>query len=213
MRVLRNAIIVAGLALVAWGASGIVGSFSAQQALRTSVRAPSNVLATSFSESSTTPIRPLVQEVGVTSTVFVVTRVIDGDTIELETGQHVRYIGVNAPESVHPTKPVQCFGHEASEWHRHLVEGKSVRLAKDISEVDRYGRLLRYVYLLDGTFVNLELAKQGYGYVDTFPPDVKYSQLFVAAAREAREAGRGLWRACPRNVKYQSPNARSSSNF
>ena len=71
-----------------------------------------------------------------------------------------------------------------------------VRLVKDVSETDRYGRLLRYVYLLDGTFINLELAKEGYVRSATFPPDVKHAEEFVAAAREARLAGRGLWATC-----------------
>jgi len=127
---------------------------------------------------------------------FLVARVVDGDTIELEAGEKVRYIGVDAPESVHPKKPVQCFGKEASKFNKSLVLGKKVKLIKDISKTDKYGRLLRYVYLADGTFVNLELVTNGYAQAATFPPDVKYSEIFVAAARAAREAERGLWGAC-----------------
>ncbi len=130
------------------------------------------------------------------SNYFLVTRAIDGDTIELETGKHVRYIGINTPESVHPRKAVQCFGHEAAERNRQLVEGEYVRLVKDVSETDRYGRLLRYVYLKNGTFINLELVKEGYAHAATWPPDVNYSLQFVAAERIAREEGRGLWGAC-----------------
>ena len=129
-------------------------------------------------------------------TAFLVTRVVDGYTIELTDGRIVRYIGVDTPETVHPRKAVQCFGKEASARNKELVEGKKVRLLKDVSEVDRYGRLLRYVYLADGTFVNLELVKEGYAQAATWPPDVKYSEIFVAAARGARQAGRGLWGAC-----------------
>lgn len=127
---------------------------------------------------------------------FLVTRVIDGDTIELETGSKVRYIGMDTPETVDPDKPVQCFGKEASERNKELVEGKRVQLVKDISETDRYGRLLRYVYLPDGTMVNLELVQEGYARVETIPPDVKYSSIFIVALREARLAKRGLWAAC-----------------
>ncbi len=125
-----------------------------------------------------------------------VLRVVDGDTIEIDSGEKVRYIGMDTPETAHPRKPVQCFGKEASAANKSFVSGQKVRLVKDVSEVDKYGRLLRYVYLEDGTFVNLELVKEGYAQAATFPPDVKYSAAFVAAAREAREAGRGLWSAC-----------------
>lgn len=132
-----------------------------------------------------------------------VARVIDGDTIELEGGTRVRYIGINAPETVDPRKPVECFGVEASKKNRELVEGKSVRLKKDVSETDKYGRLLRYVWVGDpstssgqATFVNLELVREGYAAVSTYPPDVKYAGAFVEAEREAREAGSGLWGAC-----------------
>jgi hypothetical protein len=73
------------------------------------------------------------------------------------------------------------------------VEGEQVILVKDVSETGRYGRLLRYVYLEDGTFVNAELVRQGYAVIATFPPDVRHQALFLELEREAREAGRGLW--------------------
>jgi micrococcal nuclease len=114
--------------------------------------------------------------------------------------EHVRYIGVDTPETVHPSKPVEAFGHEASEANRALVEGRHVVLERDVSEVDRYGRLLRYVWLRDGkawTFANLELVKRGYAQVVTYPPDVKYVDLYLKAQREARTAGRGLWGVTP----------------
>ncbi len=72
-----------------------------------------------------------------------VTRVVDGDTIEIEGGQKVRYIGIDTPETKHPRKPAQCFGHEAYEQNKKLVEGRVVKLERDVSETDRYGRLLR----------------------------------------------------------------------
>lgn len=127
---------------------------------------------------------------------FLVTRVIDGDTIEIEGGIKVRYIGIDTPETVDPRKPVQCFGVEASNKNKELVEGKRVRLEQDISEADKYGRLLRYVYVY-GTFVNDYLVRQGYAYAYTYPPDVKYSEQFVQAQKEARENNRGLWSGCP----------------
>ncbi len=128
-----------------------------------------------------------------------VTRVIDGDTIGVEIGsliEKVRYIGINAPETVDPRKPVQCFGAEASQRNKELVESKLVRLEKDVSDRDKYGRLLRFVYLPDGGFVNFELVKEGYASASAFPPDVKYAAEFVAAEKYARGAKLGLWGAC-----------------
>ena len=126
----------------------------------------------------------------------IVRRVVDGDTIELENGEKVRYIGVDTPETVDPRKAVQCFGREASDFNKHLVSGKTVYLIKDVSNRDRYGRLLRYVFLENGTFVNMELIAQGYARPATYPPDVRYSKQFVGNARLAENNGRGLWSAC-----------------
>lgn len=122
-----------------------------------------------------------------------VKRVVDGDTIEIESGEKVRYIGVNTPESVKVNSPVECFGKEASAKNKELTEGKMVRLEKDVSNTDRYGRLLRFVYLEDGVFVNDELVRSGYARVSTFPPDVKLAEQFKLAERDARDAKRGLW--------------------
>lgn len=124
-----------------------------------------------------------------------VKRVIDGDTIELETGQTVRYIGIDTPETVHPSQPVGCFGKEASAKNTELVVGKRVRLEKDVSETDRYDRLLRYVYIGD-TFVNDYLVRQGYANSSSYPPDVKYQDRFRQAEQEAKANKRGLWESC-----------------
>jgi micrococcal nuclease len=125
-----------------------------------------------------------------------VTRVVDGDTIEIEGGERIRYIGIDTPETVDPRKPIQCFGVEASNKNKELVEGKEIRLEKDITDRDKYNRLLRYVWI-DDTFINLELVKQGFAYSYSYPPDIKYQDQFVKAQQEAREAKRGLWNACP----------------
>ena len=125
-----------------------------------------------------------------------VARVIDGDTIEIGGGERVRYIGIDTPETVDPRKPVQCFGVEASNKNKELVEGKMVRLEKDITDRDKYNRLLRYVYVGD-IFINLELVKQGFAYSYSYPPDIKYQDQFLKAQQEAKEAKRGLWNACP----------------
>lgn len=124
-----------------------------------------------------------------------VIRVIDGDTIEIEGGQKVRYIGINTPETVDPRRPVMCFGKEAAIKNKELVEGKEIRLEKDISETDKYARLLRYVYIGD-LFVNDYLVRQGYAYASSYPPDVKYQQQFREAQKEAQENNRGLWSFC-----------------
>jgi len=126
---------------------------------------------------------------------YLVTRAVDGDTIEIEGGQRIRYIGINAPESVYPAKEIECYGREAANKNKELVEGKRVKLEKDISEIDKYGRLLRYVWVGD-IFVNDYLIRQGYAYAVTLPPDVKYSSQFIQAQQEARENSRGLWAGC-----------------
>lgn len=125
-----------------------------------------------------------------------VSRVIDGDTIQLSNGKKVRYLAIDAPETVDPRKPVQCFGKEAKEANSNLVLNKIIILKKDVSETDKYGRLLRYVYLEDGTFVNLWLVKNGYAFVYTLPPNVAYSRDFLIAEQEARQNQRGLWGNC-----------------
>jgi micrococcal nuclease len=128
-----------------------------------------------------------------------VVRVVDGDTIRVLLGGQeypVRYIGIDTPETVHPSKPVEWMGREASEANKRLVDGQIVVLEKDVSETDRYGRLLRYIWLQEGgawLLVNLELVRLGLAQVSTYPPDVKYTELYLEAQREAREAGAGLW--------------------
>lgn len=124
-----------------------------------------------------------------------VKKAVDGDTIQLESGQTVRYIGINTPETKDKRKGVECFGKEAFEKNKELVEGKEIRLEKDVSDKDKYGRLLRYVYV-DDIFVNDYLVREGYAYAVTYPPDVKYQTQLKEAQDEARENNRGLWKEC-----------------
>lgn len=124
-----------------------------------------------------------------------VAAVIDGDTITLADKRKLRYIGIDTPETKHPTKGVQCFGLEASKKNRELVEGKTIRMQKDVSETDRYGRLLRYVWVGD-VFVNDSLVRSGFAHQATFPPDVRFATQFRNAAEEARQKNRGLWGVC-----------------
>jgi micrococcal nuclease len=138
------------------------------------------------------------QPVGPT-TIGLVVDVVDGDTIKVAIGgvvYRLRYIGIDTPETVDPSRPVQWMGPEASAANKALVAGHEVVLEKDVSEVDRYGRLLRYVWLHDGDswlMVNYELVRRGFAHSATYPPDVRYQELFLAAEQEARDAEQGLW--------------------
>ncbi|MDP9483168.1 MAG: thermonuclease family protein [Chloroflexota bacterium] len=130
-------------------------------------------------------------------------RVVDGDTIVVRLGgqdRRLRYIGIDTPETVKPDSPIEWLGREASEANRALVEGRTVVLERDVSETDRFGRLLRYVWLADGghwTLVQLELVYRGFAQIETDPPDVRYAERFGAAQRSARDAGMGLWGPSP----------------
>ncbi len=139
-----------------------------------------------------------------------VVRVIDGDTIVVDRGQgdeRLRYIGMDTPETVKPGTSVEWMGRESADANRALVEGATVVLEQDVSETDRYGRLLRHVWLDDDgagwRLVNLELIRVGYARVSTYPPDVKYVDLYLAAQIDAREHDRGLWGAGP--ITFLSP--------
>lgn len=121
-----------------------------------------------------------------------VERVVDGDTLVLDGGERIRLIGVDTPETVHPSKPVERFGKEASAFTRRLAEGRRVRLEFDQELHDRFGRTLAYVYLDDGTFLNSEIIRQGFGHAYTRFP-FRYLEEFRALEREARDARRGLW--------------------
>ena len=127
-----------------------------------------------------------------------VTRVVDGDTVEvaLDGGEEdVRYIGVDTPETVKPETPVQCFGPQASAFNHRLVEGRRVRLVFGEERRDVYGRLLAYVYL-DGRFVNAELLRRGLARTLTIPPNDRFADRFKRLEIAAARAGRGLWGAC-----------------
>lgn len=138
---------------------------------------------------------------------ILVQRVVDGDTLKLENGERVRLIGIDTPElhesdklqrdsqrSGQEEKIIKAMGKQAYEFTKNLVEGKRVRLEFDLERADRYGRLLAYVYLQDGTFVNAEIIKQGYASLMTFAPNVKYVDLFRKLYAQARENQRGLWK-------------------
>jgi len=139
----------------------------------------------------------LCVSVVVASETATVTRVVDGDTLVVDiTGreERVRLIGVDTPETVHPKKRVEYFGKEASAFTKQMAEGETVRLEEDAETAtrDRYGRLLRYVYLPDGRLLNAEIIAQDYGFAYTRFPFSKMEE-FRNLERKAREDSRGLW--------------------
>jgi endonuclease YncB( thermonuclease family) len=145
-------------------------------------------------------VRPSLAPTGPTTNATVV-RIVDGDTIVVAIGgtnYKLRYIGMDTPETVDPNSPVEFMGPHATAANEALVSGREVVLEKDVSETDQYGRLLRYVWLHEGTtwiLVNLELVRQGIASAVTYPPDVKYVDLFTAAEAAARTSVVGLWAA------------------
>ncbi|MDP2873696.1 MAG: thermonuclease family protein [bacterium] len=184
---LKRLILICWLLLIATATGCSAGSKVAEKA------SPAPV-ATSASETKPIEEKAITTPKEKTER-YQVTRIIDGDTIEVEIGGQkykVRYIGINTPE----INPVECFGKEATEKNRQLVEGQKVRLEKDVSETDKYGRLLRYAFLEDGTFINETLVRTGYAHAVSYPPDVRYQKQFLEAERDARNNNRGLWSDC-----------------
>jgi len=121
----------------------------------------------------------------------------DGDTVVLADGRRVRYTGINAPEVAHEDRPQERFGPEARDFNRKLVLKKNVRLEFDRKKYDQYGRVLAYLFLQDGTFVNAELVKGGYAYYVFRRPNTKYDSLLLRLQREAMAKRVGMWERFP----------------
>ncbi|MBW1741332.1 MAG: thermonuclease family protein [Deltaproteobacteria bacterium] len=136
----------------------------------------------------------------------------DGDTIVLAEGTRVRYIGINAPEVAHEDRPAERFGPEAKDFNRELVYKKKIRLEFDRERYDQYGRVLAYVFLQDGTFVNAELVKGGYAYYVFRRPNTKYDPLLLRLQREAMAKRAGMWKQFP-NQKGPFLGNRHSRRF
>jgi len=135
---------------------------------------------------------------GPASATALVTRVVDGDTIEARIDgqlEDIRYIGVDTPETVKPGTPVQCFGPPASAFNHRLVEGRRVGLVFGVERRDVYGRLLAYVYL-GRQLVNATLVQRGLARSLTIPPNDRLAPLFRRLELQAAKVGRGLWGAC-----------------
>jgi micrococcal nuclease len=155
------------------------------------------LLVSDRGDRSSGPAGPSAGPVGSPRRAYV-SRVIDGDTVEVQIGsgsEDVRYIGIDTPETVKPGTPVQCFGPQAHDFNQRLVANRTVRLVFDRERRDVYGRLLAYVWLGD-RMVNAELVRRGYARTLTIPPNVAHAGLFHRLASAAGRAGRGLWTVC-----------------
>ena len=126
---------------------------------------------------------------------YEVIRVIDGDTVELKNGERLRYNDIDTPETVHPSKQVECYGPQASEKNKDLVEGEIILVELGSPEKDRYGRLLGYVYV-DDLFVNAELVRGGYAKVNSYGNPGSKLRNLLDIEKNAKKSMQGLWGAC-----------------
>jgi micrococcal nuclease len=129
---------------------------------------------------------------------YSVTHVVDGDTLDVDIAgekERIRLIGLNTPETVDPRRPVECFGKEASAKAKDILTEQKVKIETDPSQGtrDKYGRLLAYIFLPDGTLFNKMMIEEGYGHEYTYHLPYKYQIEFKAAERTARELKKGLW--------------------
>ena len=165
------------------------------EALGASVNWDSGTQKITITSGQQSQTQPQLQTPQINGIAAKVVRVIDGDTLEVQFNgktEKVRLIGVDTPETVHPTIGEEPYGKAASNFTKSQLEGKQVTLELDVQERDQYGRILAYVWL-NGKLFNEVLLREGYAQVATYPPNVKYVEKFTAAQKEAREAGRGLW--------------------
>ncbi len=183
--------IVAGVAIVAFVSYGYVHQPSADLRHRKTAAVYDYSVKTGFGQA------------------IKVVRAIDGDTVELVNGDRLRYIGIDTPEEVDPRKPVQCFAKEAAVANKNLVEGKTVVFYKDISDRDKYGRWLGFVYLNDGTFVNRILVREGFAFAYPYKPDITDADELQLDETNARRAGHGLWAAC---TVYRTSDGREQTS-
>lgn len=148
-----------------------------------------------------------------------VSRVVDGDTVKIKkngtassTEDTIRLLGINAPESVDPRIPVQCFGKESSEYLKQMIEGKMVKVITDPTQNirDKYGRILGYLYLPDDTFVNEKMISDGYAFEYTFITPYRYQTQFKADEKDARLSKSGLWDDAVCNYKENPKKTRTT---
>jgi micrococcal nuclease len=219
LAILATAAVVVGCGVSPPAASGPSGA-SSGAAATASGRATPSASATPASSAAARPTATAnvatapkgpTKPTGLT-TIGTVKRVVDGDTIHVLIDGHdftVRYIGMNAPESVKPGTPVEPYGKEASAANQKLVGGQQVILEKDVSETDQYGRLLRDVWLRQGDgylLVDYDLVVRGFAEVSTFPPDVKYVKQLLAGEKWARDHDVGLWSLPDPGAAFPTPS-------
>lgn len=125
---------------------------------------------------------------------FNVKWVNDGDTIVLADGRNVRYIGINAPEIDHGSKKAEPYGYKAKNYNKKMVLSTMIRLEIDKERYDQYGRLLAYIFLKDGKFVNKAMIEQGYAYLLPRRPNIRYNKVLLQSQRNAMSAKQGIWR-------------------
>jgi micrococcal nuclease len=170
-------------------------------------RAENSSTQTSNSDNQETPVQ---------YTYYSVTQVVDGDTVKLSIDgkeETLRLIGLDTPETLDPRKPVQCFGKEASNKAKELLSGKKVRIEKDASqgEIDKYGRMLAYIYREDGLFYNKYMIEQGYAHEYTYNTPYKYQSEFKTAQKNAQNSQLGLWSPTTCNGDTTSANITPST--
>ncbi len=163
-------------------------------------------------EEVTTDSAPDATEQTTDTAVSTVVKVVDGDTITVETNgvrETIRIVGINTPETVDPRKPVECFGQEASSRAKAMLDGQTVKLEADPTqgERDKYDRLLRYVFLADGSDFGKQMIVEGYAYEYTYSAAYKYQQDYKTAQAEAQAAKRGLWADGACEDVQDAPNA------
>ncbi|MBT8365302.1 MAG: thermonuclease family protein [Deltaproteobacteria bacterium] len=118
----------------------------------------------------------------------------DGDTIVLASGQRVRYIGINAPETDHEDQKAQPYGNDSRSLNKNLVMSQKVRLEFDDERYDQYGRMLAYIFLQDGSFLNARLLKAGLAFYLYRAPNVRYEKILLKSQQDAMDSQKGLWR-------------------
>ena len=139
--------------------------------------------------------------------------IYDGDTILIDTGDAVRYLGINAPEIGHEGKKSQFMAHDARDFNIHLVGGSRVRIELDREETDHYGRLLAYVFLKNGDMVNALIVKKGFAHVMVKDSQVKYFKLLMELQRQAMNAKLGIWTRKPEKKERYYLGNKSSFRF
>jgi micrococcal nuclease len=143
----------------------------------------------------------LIPKMNAENSYYTVKEVIDGDTIILNTGDRIRYLGIDTPELHHPTIVPECGALEAKDENVKLLAGKRLRVEKDTTDKDQYGRLLRYVFTEDGYFVNYEIVRRGWAQVFVIYPDHKYEMMLTDAQLSAVKENLGIWRHCVNNQR------------